>query len=419
MSRVLGLFLLAAGVLLCALGGIGVVVGLGELQRDGAGILFVFGTIAAVGVALLVAAVAVLRRTKPFVAAGGSQGGTDVYPADEPVEGELDGARYARQYAPPVKGKGARPSVLTFRTAVPCDGEFHMVEETWFDQVCKRYGLAVEVQTGDDKFDDACYVRSDTPALAAAYLTDPLKRIAILDLRRLGFREVVLRDRTLTATWTGFDPAAHHRDDLDADVAARLLILARNLPDPKPEYRTHTGSGRTKWATLLWLFLLAFGATVVALLAFTPVAATDLLVRAVPAALAGLPLFGFAAARLLRGTSRSHLSWSQVMTGALLLVPLGCSGTITWLNGVVDGSPDTAHEAVIVEKYTSKSKSKTKYHVRCATWRPGGGTISYQVSDADYGAVVPHRSRMVVTTRAGWLGVEWEKSRRVDVRPVP
>jgi hypothetical protein len=162
--------------------------------------------------------------------------------------------------------------------------------------------------------------------------------------------------------------------------------------------------------------LIGFALTATSLFTYTPIRTIDLLVRAL-AVLLLWPVFAYLSGWVLSGTSRSHLAWSGLIAGSLILFPLGSGGTTGLLNGALDDSPDTVHDAVIVEKYTSKSKNKTNYHVRVASWLPDGGTISYQVSAGEYNAIVPHRSKLVVTTRAGWLGVEWLRSRRVDARP--
>jgi hypothetical protein len=417
MARGCGLLLLALGVLGCVLGGIGVIIGLGELQRGGAAILIGFALLAAVGIACLAGGIALMRRTKPWVGPTSGEG-TDRYPANQSTSHDLDGVAYSRLYTPPVKGKNAKPSVLTFSTKVACRGEFEMVVETGFDRLCKSLKIAVELQTGDAKFDDACYIRSDTPAFAEAYLADPLKRTAIINLREFGFLNITLKDGTLSAVRTGFDPVADGRHEFDADVAARLVLLSRNLPEHKPEFDDRTGAHRKMWQTVLWVLLIGFALTATSLFSYPPIQTTELLVRAL-AVLLAWPVFAYLSAWLLSGTSRSHLAWAGLMTGSLILFPLGSGGAIGLLNGVLDDSPQTAHDAVILEKYTSRSKNKTKYHVRCASWRLGGRTLSFEISSADYNAVVPHKSKMVVVTRAGGLGVEWLKSRHLEVAPKP
>ena len=330
---------------------------------------------------------------------------------------ELDGSPYTVLYTPPVPGKHPRPSVLRISTPAPAQGEFHMAPQTWFDRVCKRFGLATEIETDDEVFNAECYVRSDTPDFAAAYLADPIKRVAILDLRRLGFPEVLLTGGTLSASWTGFNPKAHEKPDLSADTAARLLILARNLPEHRPEFDHRTGGHRKKWQAVLWLFLVGFALTMLSLIPFTPIHALDLIVRALVVLVLGLPAFAYLAAIFLRGTSTSHYAWGGLMGGAVFLFPLGSVGSTALVNGLADDSAQVVHNAPITEKYTTRSKNRTNYHVRVASWRNPGETESFQISGSEYNAVVPNQSQMVITTRAGAFGIEWLVSKSVNVRP--
>jgi hypothetical protein len=288
-----------------------------------------------------------------------------------------------------------------------------MAPQTWFDRVCMRVGLAVEIETGDEVFDTECYVRSDTPDFAAAYLTDSIKRVAILDLRRMGFPEVLLSNGVLTATWTGFNPKAHDQPDLGAETAARLLILSRNLPEHRTEFEHRTGGHRKKWQVALWLFLIGFALTILGLIPYPPVLATDLLWRALIVFALAMPAFGYLAAVFLRGTSTSHHAWGALMLGAIFLLPTGSVGSTAILNGVTDDSAPTVHNAVITQKYTTRNKNRTNYHVRVASWREPGDTISYRVSQGEYNAVKEGQSQMVVSTRAGAFGIEWQASRHI------
>ena len=176
-----------------------------------------------------------------------------------------------------MKGKNARPSKLRISTPLEARGEFHMAPETWFDRVCKNVGLATEIQTADETFDRECYVRSDTPEFATAYLGDPVKRIAVLDLRRAGFPEVMLKEGLIAATWTGFDPGYHGKPELPEETAARLLILARDLPADRPEFGNRIGARRKQWQVVLWVFLALFGLTILSLFAYPAISGLELL----------------------------------------------------------------------------------------------------------------------------------------------
>jgi hypothetical protein len=418
MTRGFGFALLTLGILASVVGGIGTAIAIGQMNRGGPGMLIPFILLDAFGVTCLILAVVVLNRAATKQKATVATGGPGRYVPNTGVVHELDNTPYMVVYTPPVKGKHAKPSVLTFSTECACKGEFQMTVETWFDKMCKRLGIATEVQTGDEKFDDECYIRSDTPEFTAAYLTDPVKRIAILDLRRFNFKDVSLTDGKLTAKWTGFNPDTDDRPDLNADVAARLLILARNLPAEQPEFAHRTGAHRKLGQFVLWTGLILFALTAIGIAAFPPVETGELLFRAA-AVLLAWPLFAYISAYLLSGTSRSHNAWGALMLGSLLLFPPGCAGTIGLLNGLLDSSPEVAHDALITDKYTTRSKNKTNYNVRVASWRDPGETVSFRVSSSEYGTVAPGRSQMHVVTRAGWLGVEWIKSKRVVSKPKP
>jgi hypothetical protein len=105
------------------------------------------------------------------------------------------------------------------------------------------------------------------------------------------------------------------------------------------------------------------------------------------------------------------------MVGAIFLVPVGSVGSTALLNAAADESAPVVHNAVIAEKYTTRSKNRTNYHVRVPSWSKPGEMLSYSVSQAEYNAVKEGQSQMVITTRAGAIGIEWQVSRHVNERP--
>ena len=413
--RGIALFLLAIGIVLGLVGLIGTIATIRQLPAGGNGELLVaFLIMDFVGTALIVTSIALLRRTRPIGAIPAVVNGkVGVYLPNTPVAGELDGVTYTVLYTPPVRGKHSKPSSLAISVPVSTAGEFQIVPESRYDRFCKRLGVAQEIQTGDETFDAESYVRSDAVEFTEAYLADPVKRIAILDVRRLGFPVVSLSGGTMTALWTGFDPGKHDRPDLTADAAARLVLLARDLPPHQPEFDNRTGQHRKHWQTMLWGFLVVFALTVISLAVYTPVWTSELFGTAAFVFVPGVPLFAVVSGLLLRGTSTSHYAWGGLMLGALFLFPAGSLGSVALLNGVLDTSPRVTHPALIVEKYTTRSKNSTNYHVKCQSWRAQGGTESFRVSSSEYNTVVEHRSRLEVTTRAGRFGIEWLDGKRV------
>jgi hypothetical protein len=167
---------LMLGLVFTIAGFVGTVLALTLRGLPGGGIGLLLGSLAVLGVGLVFLVVARLlyRKINSLESRGRSTHTSTAYPPNTPVTRELDATPYTILYTPPVQGKNARPSKLCISTPVEARGEFHMAPETWFDRVCKNVGLATEIQTGDETFDRECYVRSDTPEFASAYLGDPV-----------------------------------------------------------------------------------------------------------------------------------------------------------------------------------------------------------------------------------------------------
>jgi len=332
-----------------------------------------------------------------------------------PLTRTLGDVQYTCLYTPEMKkGKQKIPSSLRISITVPTEGEFHLLPECFWDRVGKFLGIAQEIATGDAEFDQRCYIRSDTPAFAAAYLSDPIKRIAFLDLQRLGFPEVQLEKGELAAIWTHFDPAKDGTAELVEEAAARLIILGSNLPPSDPELLHNVRSRRIVGQWVLWPFLILFaGITFLVGMFFPPIDEWEWLQASLPLMGVALPLFAVLSAYLIRGTSTSHHAWLILMVGAVFLLPLGSCGTIATVNGLSDDTPPQTHQALIVQKYTTRSKNRTHYKVECLSWRHPGAREIFEVSASEYSQIVENRSHLQVVTRAGSLGLEWVVSKRV------
>lgn len=416
MHRLLGTLLLILGLLLGLVGFIGTILAIKDLQKGGAGLLVAFLIVDFVGASLVLTGVLVLRRSRVAAAIPPATDTEISYTPNRPTQREMDGSQYEVLYTPPVRGKHPRPSTLRVSTAVSTTGEFHMAPETGFDRYFTRLGLARELLTGDEVFDTECYIRSDRPNFTAAYLTDPVKRVAILDLRRLGFPEVVLKAGLISAVWTGFDPLKNDRPELTEEAAARLILLSRNLPEHLPEFDQRVGRHRTQWQVLSWIFLAVFGLSLLSLIPFPPVVGLDLLAPSLGVLILVLPAFALISGWLVSGTSTSHYVWRSLILAALFVIPVGSPGIITFVNGAFDRSGPTVHRAVIVDKHTTRSKNKTRYHVSCESWRDPGEQISFEVAGEEYQRAVPNQSELWCTTREGRLGIEWVQSKQVEAR---
>jgi hypothetical protein len=412
MGRVFGLILVACGGLMLFSGvGLTIVLLVRPGRKDG---LIVSVPLAAIGLGVLIAGIVILRRSRPLGMPSATTDGR--FRANTPVPGQLNDQTFVTLYSPPVKGKHARPSALRVSVPAPDLPDLRITNETGFDRFAKRYGLATEIDTGDETFDPLCYVTTDAVGFVAAYLADPVKRLGVLDLRRMGFTELEGKAGQLTAVWTGFNPAAHDRPDLESETAARLLVLTQDLPDATTETLATTGRGRRAWSWVLWLLALGYGATFFAGIPFTPMRGWQVALWVGGVLLILAPLIALGSAVLLRGTSSSHRAWAALMAACVPLIPAGTVGTVRLLNAVLDQSPAVEHTAEIVGTRQKKKKNGMDYYVVCRSWRADADTEEFEVSKFDHDRVAPGRSKFVVTTRAGRLGIEWVNGTRIELK---
>ena len=114
------------------------------------------------------------------------------------------------------------------------------------------------------------------------------------------------------------------------------------------------------------------------------------------------------AAKLLKGRTGSHRELLGAAVLALLLL-IGFGGsTIEQINGRFDRSPPKSHQTLIVGKYRDSSLRffATYYFLRVKSWRKEGNEL-IETNAGFYEDAVPGKTSITVTTKAGWLGIEW------------
>jgi len=415
--RLFGLFLIAVGVVIEALA-VGILISL--LMKPGVlEVGFIVGIVVAmiVGSSFFIAGIFAMRKRAPIsstttaVAVGTRVGN---YVCSTPQQMELDGEPYTVLFVSAIQGKNGRPSKLLISSKIALNGEFEIVPESGFDRFAKSWGLAKEIQTLDETFDERCFVRSDTVAFTQAFLEEPAARAIIGDLHKQGFKNVVMKDGELRAEWLNFDPAVHDRAELVEEIGARLILLTRKTPQELPEADMTARVQRRTWAAFLWVSLILFALTMFGLIAYPVLNSWPLIGRAAILFLGAFPASLFLVGKLLGGTSRSHYAWATWAMVAIVLFPLGCVGTLATFNGLMDSNPETEHPALIVRKYTTRNKNTTNYHVECRSWNNAQDTEKFSVNASEYRQVVEGQSRMIVTTRPGWLDIEWIQGKRLD-----
>ncbi|MDB4960065.1 MAG: hypothetical protein JWP01_64 [Myxococcales bacterium] len=115
--------------------------------------------------------------------------------------GFYEGIEYS-EHVGKQKGK-----VLGFRLGMPRRSPtwVRMHPESAVDRFFKRIGVANEIQTGDEAFDDTVYVMCDHPYVAAILQETPALRRAIRDLFDAGYRRVQFNGSMVIIQHAGSD----------------------------------------------------------------------------------------------------------------------------------------------------------------------------------------------------------------------
>ena len=322
---------------------------------------------------------------------------------------ELDGRRYWFQHS--AKRKKS-PSRLRVWLECPSRGSFTLRPENLFDRLAKRFGIAVELQTGDADFDAATYVATDEVAFTRRFLARPEKRETARNLIRDGFDEIRHDGKTMEASCSPSKLDGRSDRTILAGAVRRLLPLCESMPEDT--YEGLIGGApawRVKRNGVIGVSVASAVAGVVLLIwgnhAFTPLDDGPIFGAALRVSLPALALFLVLAVALLKGRSRSHTDLLTVLlTSTFGAILTGHGGTVV-ANGLLDRGEATAHEAVVLDRRESKSERSRSYYVIVESWRDGREVEEMKVSSRLYGGAGQRGARLLVTTRPGWLGHEW------------
>lgn len=412
MNRLLGLVLLAIGIVHALVGLMGVVV-VASALRGGVGLLAFFLFIGLLGTGLVYGGYRVMRSAKPIGAQPGP-GQFGEYLPDVSQSRQHQGRAYEVFFQKPTTGKNRRPSCLIVRVPAATPTTLQFNEENWFDRFCKGVGIAREHQTGDRDFDEAVYVRGPCDGYAEQYLQDDHKRSAIRAIKNEGFRAVRLTGSNVEAVWIGFNPSSDDRPGLTESAAQQLFALADRLPQEDASRPFARRDPHTTRHACLWIFLLALAAMLGFAFYYPPIRTGDLALAGLAIMLFVYPLFGWVAAFLLRGTSIAHDRWVLLMALGLFLIGLGCIGSVAAANALLDPGPLEERIVTISDKRVHQGRRNARsYYVAVPAWDRPGDTIEFQVSATQYSTITPGQSRLDLTTSPGALGIEWLHTKRI------
>lgn len=314
----------------------------------------------------------------------------------------VDGTQaYQLKFRPARGGKNKQPSMLSLRVASASEIDLQIKPEGWFDRFAKNLGIAREFQTGDRKFDDALYLRGEVDYRVGMALKQTEMRASILSLFQGGCTELRQQQRWLQVDWIGFDPAKAALPG--PDVVARMAAIAAALP-PRSGAPV---SNQTLVKGLLWSATAALGVSALLGLGYAPLRWWPMWRLVIPAAVLTWLLLAWIAAWLLRGHSRSHDHWGGFVAVSLVTSVVGSLGLLCYYNGHFDPAPAVVHQAPLVDRWTTRHKSRTTYHLGVDDWLHPGQILDFHVDADVYADAQSGLSILEVRTGMGRLGVEW------------
>lgn len=338
--------------------------------------------------------------------------------SQEEISDCLEGVPYRYQYF-----SGSKHRSAFFRVGIdaPSPVAFTLVGETPLDVFFKRVGLSREAQTGDASFDRAFYLLSDWPRSASGVFADAQAREAARALFDAKFKSVELSRGRLEARmdhWIDFGAVSPERV---AAAVRQLVRIARRVPEAPAAPESAARARRA--AVLRWVI---FGVPIALTTAAFPLAVSYESRRLVDfGALAGaawpwtavlVAWYLWTAASLLKGRSSAGRDLLAVSLAAVL--GFGASGLAVpfWINHAFDTSPAAEHRVLVrdkTERASAQAKNKN-YRLWVDSWRPERAVERLRVRLPMYRAARPGRQYLVVTTRAGRLGLEWIESMRLE-----
>jgi hypothetical protein len=306
-------------------------------------------------------------------------------------------------------GTKARPPYLEVFVHWEARGDFRIIPETWFDRLCKRIGLAKEIQTRDADFDERFYILTETPELARRMFEMVENRRLVTALFDLGFRDIAFDGQRFKAEWPNFQWKQERNLDLVRQAVEALQGLTQRLPADAAGEQTRAPARVKPGVTGAWALVVGLLLTVTALLWYQPLRTWPLFGFSLAFSLPAMLVFLWATALVVRGRSSSHRQFLALLLGSVIAFPLGGYSVAVFLNGALDRGEPSRHTLTVTQKWesTSSGRGRTRrYNVSLPHWKRPGEQVVIQVSSGDFASIAPLQTRVEVTVYPGWLGYE-------------
>jgi hypothetical protein len=326
----------------------------------------------------------------------------------------VDGVPYEFHTIP--GGKNSPPRLVV---SIPCTTlrPFRLTRENKVDRFFRRLGVNVEMRTFDAAFDDRFYIHTNFTGFARELFRNREARTAATEIHERGFRTIAADGRRIAATLSPYRRSKDASDERFAEIASLLAAIAR--VDVRGGFREEDGppNWRTKrviaFASVGAIDLLGVASLAAGLSFYRPLDAGPLVLTSLAFSIPALAVFLWIVTGLLRGRSGSHHEWIIAAAIGIGAFPLAGAGLSLVLNGWLDHGAPTPHIARVIDKYETRTKNGSSYHVLLESWRRNDPE-KISVSHATYERIEPIQTTFTVTTKPGALGREWIVDRRTS-----
>lgn len=319
-----------------------------------------------------------------------------------------NGGKVYYWYHRPRRGKSPAQSRLAIDAELPIEFSIHRTNP--MHAIAKWLGATAEMEITDPEFDETFFITSDDVELRHKLCGDGELRKAIKALFDFGLDGLTADRGRLTAILKNPQSVLSPSDE-------DLLIEPLYVLDHKLKHLalslTTQGSGERRRieADLLKSMFNALALVSFCALSMLPHHIYDM---------EKFITYGmtFAAALIIAQLIWLRARYGHSSYGYSVFVHFAFSGIVgtamfahilIWnINISFDHAPAAARYQQVVDRYTSRHKNSTYYHLKIRDWHDGNQSFSRKVSYETYQRS-PKGSKVHIETHPGYLGIEWYK----------
>ena len=295
-------------------------------------------------------------------------------------------------------------------------GRFSIRKETFFDNLAKGLGIAVEVQTENPDFDSSFYIDSSTPDYTEDLLSNQQIREEIKQIFEFGrCKSISLDQQMLSASFEVILRLNLQYEKMSQDVidntADLLQRIATSLPRLNAKYPEADKSIKL-WIPAIVKVLIAT-MVICSYIGFAYISSQTSVIDKSQlfeySSIYSLSCFFLCSILVTVILSRRSSSHREL----LILLPVSFAAFLVFgylavdqINQRLDTASPVFHEELIMTKDVSRSKN-TCYYLNFTSWRKGHSLERIMVSKKMWDDVKGGDTKIRLLTKPGYLSFEW------------